>query len=132
MNINQHMCNVGRNTLENVAKYYLGEKPVNAFISHQYNGRRMGVGRCIPCSQEQLVHTLNITTNLITELRYQVTDGTSVSPARKNLRTCLFLINSQEKFGDQSLSVMLYRNTTVHPVHLPSGTISLLPNSQIC
>lgn len=87
MNINQHMCNAGRNTLENVAKHYLGEKAVSAFISHQHNGRRTGVGGCTPCSQEQLAHPLNITTNLITELRYRVTDGTSVSHARKNLRT---------------------------------------------
>lgn len=68
MNINQHMCYVGRNTLENVAEYHLGGKPVYTFISHQCNCCWMGAGCCIPCSQQQLERTLNITANLTTEL----------------------------------------------------------------
>lgn len=87
MNINQHMCKEHSGEHSQVPP---GGKPANAFISHQYNGCRMGAGCCIPRSQEQLAHTLNITTNLTTELRYRVTDGTSVSPARKKTENLSF------------------------------------------
>lgn len=98
------------------------------FISHQYNRYRMGAGACIPGSQEQLEHTLNIRASLTTEL------WRPLLPAGRWQFSIFNEGKKQKTWGIRVCLSCLYKHPSITSPfcpRLPLGQFHFLLNSQI-